>query len=206
MSDDMQTICEALGVAVPAGELDAAGLVFAKHLAVLDDMMRCPVTMEAFEEPVTTVDGFQLERSAAEAWFARGHNTSIVTGKVLHDLSLTPSPMCGIMRALFVDGGSLLAAPVRVDTTEVLLKGHITAMSMALLCPITLERFEHPILTSDGHSYEYVAFVDWLRTGQNSSPLTGLELTRRVIYQNRLVLALLRLIVETEEELALLQA
>ena len=201
MSDDMQTVCEALGMEVPAGELDAAGLVFAQHLVVIDGMMCCSVTMMQFEDPVITADGFQIERSAIEDWFAEGHTTSCRTLEVLEDLELTPSPMCRVMRALFVDGGTLLAAPDRVDTTEALFGRHIAAMTRALSCPITLELLENPIMTSDGHAYEYTALLDWLKQDNKTSPLTGLVLTRRVIWVNRLALVLLRVLGNAKAEL-----
>ena len=35
------------------------------------------------------------------------------------------------------------------------------------LCPITQEMMENPVLAADGHSYEYSAIHEWLKTGKN---------------------------------------
>ena len=45
----------------------------------------------------------------------------------------------------------------------------------ALVCPITLERLRHPVILSDGHTYEESAAREWLR-GHTTSPMTGEEL------------------------------
>ena len=59
---DMYDICEALGCAAFAGELDAAGTALAQHLAAMDLLVRCPVSLEEFTTPVSMADGFLYER------------------------------------------------------------------------------------------------------------------------------------------------
>lgn len=201
---DMQTICDALRVEMPAGELDVAGLAFAAHLAVLDGMARCPVTFEEFQDPVTDLHGYPVERAAAEAWFAEGNTTSVVSGAELTDLSLTPSPMCRVVRALFVEAGTLLAAPVHVEATETLYARHLVALSQALTCPITLEVLERPHVTADGHTYELEAILRWFEEGNDTSPVTGLDLPR-VLNCHWLAEKLLKILGDAEEELECLR-
>jgi Mg-chelatase subunit ChlD len=43
------------------------------------DQLICPITQEEMKDPVTGSDGITYERSAIEAWFAAGHQTSPLT-------------------------------------------------------------------------------------------------------------------------------
>ena len=63
--------------------------------AVLDSFL-CPLTLNLFEDPVSTVDGSTYERSAIQDWFDRGNDTSPSTGARLLrdglvDKTLTPN-------------------------------------------------------------------------------------------------------------------
>jgi len=40
-----------------------------------------------------------------------------------------------------------------------------------VLCPLTQERFKHPVLAEDGHIYEKKAIEQWLNL-HSSSPIT----------------------------------
>ncbi|PRW51129.1 vacuolar sorting 23A [Chlorella sorokiniana] len=51
-----------------------------------------------------------------------------------------------------------------------------------LLCPITLEPFEDPVVAADGRIYERSAIEDWLyREGNNTSPLTNQPLAHKML-------------------------
>lgn len=51
------------------------------------------------------------------------------------------------------------------------------------ICPITQEPMKHPVIASDGHSYEESAINKWFLTS-NKSPLTGLTLTSTRLIPN----------------------
>ncbi|KAI7842497.1 hypothetical protein COHA_003851 [Chlorella ohadii] len=52
----------------------------------------------------------------------------------------------------------------------------------SLLCPITLEPFEDPVVAADGRIYERRAIEDWLyREGNNNSPLTNQPLPHKML-------------------------
>jgi hypothetical protein len=51
----------------------------------------CPVTWEAFSDPVTAADGHSFERTYIEAWFRAGHRTSPLTGCLLPHTNLLPN-------------------------------------------------------------------------------------------------------------------
>lgn len=51
-------------------------------------------------------------------------------------------------------------------------------------CPITCSVFEDPVITiADGHTYERIAIVEWLKT-HDTSPRTGLKLSSKMIVPN----------------------
>ena len=56
----------------------------------LVDELTCPITLKAFLDPVSTIDGQTYEREAIEAWL-RTHNTSPLTGEVLLSKALIPN-------------------------------------------------------------------------------------------------------------------
>jgi len=46
-----------------------------------------------------------------------------------------------------------------------------------ILCPITHDVMENPVLLTDGHTYEDTAIRRWLRSGKKVSPMTNSPLT-----------------------------
>mmetsp|Transcript_15948 Transcript_15948/g.29199 ORF Transcript_15948/g.29199 Transcript_15948/m.29199 type:complete len:265 (+) Transcript_15948:242-1036(+) len=52
-----------------------------------------------------------------------------------------------------------------------------------LLCPISHELMQEPVVTADGHTYEKRAIERWLKN-HASSPITGLELSNKVLRPN----------------------
>ena len=54
----------------------------------------------------------------------------------------------------------------------------------AYICPITSEMMSDPVSTSDGFTYEREAILEWLRSGNTTSPLTGAVLVRGDLVPN----------------------
>ena len=52
-----------------------------------------------------------------------------------------------------------------------------------VLCPITTELFEDPVVAADGHTYERSAIVAWLAK-KNTSPMTNEPLATKMIFDN----------------------
>jgi len=52
-----------------------------------------------------------------------------------------------------------------------------------LLCPITNELMEDPVLCADGHSYERTSIQEWLQS-HHTSPLTGMTLEHKLLVPN----------------------
>ena len=65
-----------------------------------------------------------------------------------------------------------------------------------MLCPITQELMEDPVIAADGHTYERSAIQRWLQRRQ-TSPKAGTPLESATLFPNHL---LRRLILEWREE------
>lgn len=46
-----------------------------------------------------------------------------------------------------------------------------------LICPITRELFVDPVSAEDGHTYDRAAIMQWLNSGNHTSPLTNQRIT-----------------------------
>jgi hypothetical protein len=62
-----------------------------------------------------------------------------------------------------------------------------------LLCPITQQLMEHPVVAADGHTYERAAMEAWLRSerARGRSPLTNMPLEHTRLVTNYAVKAAL---------------
>ncbi len=71
-----------------------AGLLYSAVYDAIDlnipESFKCPLSMEIFRDPVSTLDGHCYERAAIENWLMR-NNTSPVTGAILQDKTLVPA-------------------------------------------------------------------------------------------------------------------
>ena len=46
------------------------------------------------------------------------------------------------------------------------------------ICPITLEKINHPVFIEDGSVYEKNAIMEWFDKGNDTSPITGCKLKK----------------------------
>lgn len=61
----------------------------------------------------------------------------------------------------------------------------------SIVCPITYEVFEDPVVASDGHTYEKAAILEWVKN-KGTSPLTGAPLEKMTFYPNQSIKSLAR--------------
>lgn len=54
----------------------------------------------------------------------------------------------------------------------------------SFICPITFQIMENPVIAADGHTYEKSAIEDWLKSGKNKSPVTGVKLKNCELIDN----------------------
>ena len=59
-----------------------------------------------------------------------------------------------------------------------------------MMCPISLEVMEDPVMCADGHSYERSAIIEWLST-HNTSPVTNEPLEHKVVTTNHALRSLI---------------
>jgi hypothetical protein len=78
----------------------------------------------------------------------------------------------------------MLSAPWQVaDAVQVAQES--VRVPQSFLCPITQEIMADPVMTVDGQVYERTAINEWLRRGNNTSPLTALVLPSLVLTPER---------------------
>ena len=67
------------------------------------------------------------------------------------------------------------------------LKGLIAQCGVndALLCPLSLEIYEDPVMAADGFSYERREIENWFARGKHTSPKTNEELPHTFLTPNR---------------------
>lgn len=66
-------------------------------------------------------------------------------------------------------------------------------MPEAFMCPITQVRLKDPVVAADGYSYERSAIEAWL-SNKDTSPLTNLPLTDKVLVPNLTLMAAMRVV------------
>ncbi len=54
----------------------------------------------------------------------------------------------------------------------------------SILCPITFELMEDPVMASDGHTYDKKAIEEWFNKGKQTSPMTGKKLQNKNLLVN----------------------
>ena len=57
----------------------------------------------------------------------------------------------------------------------------------ALVCPISMELMEDPVLAMDGHTYDRSSIEAWLKTGKKTSPKTNAPLPSLTLVPNHAV-------------------
>ena len=58
-------------------------------------------------------------------------------------------------------------------------------LAAALVCPLSLEIFQDPVIAADGHSYERREIELWFARGKTTSPKTNEELPNAFLVPNR---------------------
>ncbi|KAK9809134.1 hypothetical protein WJX72_009911 [[Myrmecia] bisecta] len=66
------------------------------HEGIVQDTIRCPITLSIMRDPVVAADGFTYERSAIECWLQTS-NTSPMTNMCLAHKLLSPNISIKIM-------------------------------------------------------------------------------------------------------------
>ncbi|CAH0367461.1 unnamed protein product [Pelagomonas calceolata] len=67
----------------------------------------------------------------------------------------------------------------------------------ALVCPISMELMEDPVLAMDGHTYDRSSIEAWLKTGKKTSPKTNAPLPSTALYPNHAVKSMVQDYLET---------
>ena len=123
----------------------------------LSKSLICFLTKKIFYDPVIASDGYTYEKEAIQQRFIQGNVASPYTGKKMKDLELFPN---------FIVKSQL----------------HSGILEDNFNCPITLEEFITPVMTSDGYSYEETEITRWFHSRENS-PMTGVQMkVKKIIF------------------------
>jgi len=136
---------------------------------------RCPITHRVMQQAVVAADGHSYERQALADWL-HGPNASIIS-------PVTAGPLAYIGMVPNLQLRNAIQA-WRKDPDA-----WVTAAREELLCNITMDTMEDPVLTCDGHCYERAAIVQWLRR-HSISPRSNTQLATRALVTNRNLAAL----------------
>ncbi|KAK6150340.1 hypothetical protein DH2020_015272 [Rehmannia glutinosa] len=88
---------------------------------------------------------------------------------------------------LLVANGELFV-PVEEDIDV----ADLSNVPSAFLCPIYQDVMKNPHLAADGFSYELEAIDEWLKTGHDTSPMTNLRLTHKLLTPNHTLRSLIQ--------------
>ena len=123
----------------------------------LEEFFSCPISGDVMKDPVTTIAGQTYEREEIKEWLS-GHDTDPHTSQEIkwnEKEKLIPN---------------FFAKSLIEEFSEK--KISLDHLANFLICPITLELMEDPVLTSTGKTYEREAIAKWFEV-KSSDPVNG---------------------------------
>jgi len=147
------------------------------------DPFYCPITKKVMDDPVVLSDGVSYEKSAVTS-----REENMYPNRALKAV---------IDDAVAASGTSVRAAVVRIQHSmrkvynEVLEKKY-RPLSDVYYGPITFSLIHEPVIDPEGHTFEKVAIVTWIREN-GSSPLTRTELSIGDLFPNHAITELLNI-------------
>lgn len=141
-----------------------------KHHA-LEALVRCPIDGAPLTDAVLASDGWVYNKGALQDfWCAHEALVSPITGVEVTNVLFAHNPLRSLAK-------ELRAAPAKGKAVP-------TEEPELVLCPITHEVMEAPVLAEDGYIYDKAALAQWFATGATISPLTGAPMGEAVCLDN----------------------
>lgn len=123
-------------------------------------LVRCPIDGAALVDAVLASDGWVYNKGALqEFWSAHEALVSPITGAEVTNVLFAHNPLRSLAK-------ELQAAPAKGEVVP-------TEEPELVLCPITHDVMDTPVLAEDGYIYDKAALAQWFSTGAKMSPLTG---------------------------------
>ncbi|GER34508.1 U-box domain-containing protein kinase family protein [Striga asiatica] len=132
-----------------------------------------------------TTDNAGLDQSAGPWPMDLAMELCSIAKKCLSDEGMAKMPTREIndvrKRADSVAADGESSATVAEESADV---GDLSNVPSAFICPIYQDVMRNPHLAADGFSYELEAIDEWLKTGHDTSPVTNLRLTHKLLTPN----------------------
>jgi len=123
-------------------------------------LVRCPIDGAPLVDAVLASDGWVYNKNALqEFWCAHEALVSPITGDEMTNVLYAHNPLRSLAK-------ELQAAPAKGEAVP-------TEEPELVLCPITHDVMDTPVLAEDGYIYDKAALAQWFSTGAKISPLTG---------------------------------
>jgi len=129
----------------------------------------CPLTKRLMAYAVVAADGHSYERRALQDWLHGDNPKSVspTSGLPLAFLGMVPNHQLRNVAKVWAENSQRWWELIDEE----------------LVCAITMDRMEDPVLTSDGHSYSREAIVQWLRR-HDVGPRTNINLESLALITN----------------------
>jgi len=134
----------------------------------LREQLRCPIDGALLEDAVLASDGYVYNKSSLQAhWTTKEALVSPVTGATMTSVLCRHNPIRSVVK-------ELIAAPdkgqgVPADEPDL------------VLCPISQEVMQEPVLAEDGNLYDRATLAQWFATGATTSPMTNTAMGQQVL-------------------------
>ena len=133
----------------------------------LREQLRCPIDGALLEDAVLASDGYAYNKSSLQAhWTTKAALVSPVTGATMTSVLCRHNPIRSVVK-------ELIAAPAKGQ-------GVPADEPDLVLCPISQEVMQEPVLAEDGNLYDRATLAQWFATGATTSPMTNTAMGQRV--------------------------
>ena len=134
----------------------------------LREQVRCPIDGALLEDAVLASDGYVYNKSSLQTyWNTKESLVSPVTDAAVTSVLCRHNPIRSAVK-------ELIATPAKGQSVP-------AEEPDLVLCPISQEVMQAPVLAEDGNLYDRATLEQWFATGATTSPLTNTTMGQRVL-------------------------
>jgi hypothetical protein len=137
-------------------------------LRPLKELVRCPIDGALLEDAVLASDGYVYNKVSLQAyWNTQEALVSPVTGATMTSVLCRHNPLRSVVK-------ELIATPAKGENVP-------ADEPDLVMCPISQEVMQEPVLAADGNLYDRQTLAQWFATGATTSPLTNAAMGQQVL-------------------------
>lgn len=134
----------------------------------LREQLRCPIDGALLEDAVLASDGYAYNKSSLQTyWNTKEALVSPVTGATMTSVLCRHNPIRSVVKELIATPAK--GQDVPADEPDL------------VLCPISQEVMQEPVLAEDGNLYDRQTLAQWFATGATTSPMTNAAMGQQVL-------------------------